>query len=72
MRTCGMASAAMAIVAASSGCFVLLDHDLADGPAEEVVVRREDFAGFLSWAHVGVGDVAAVPARRARPHRLPE
>ena len=44
----------------AAGCFVVLDHDLSGDDAVELVARPADFADFLSWPHVQVGDVAAV------------
>ncbi len=48
------------------GCFVFLDHQLDASDAAEFVATQEDFAGFLSWAHVDVGNAAA-----EAPHEAP-
>lgn len=44
----------------TSSCFVVLDHELSPDDVAEVVARPADFADFLTWPHVEVGDVAAV------------
>ena len=41
-----------------AGCFVVLDHELSSDDESELVARPADFAGFLSWPHVEVGQNA--------------
>lgn len=49
----------LTLVVASSGCFVVLDHELPLDGNGEFVARRDDFAGFSAWPSAVVAETAA-------------
>ena len=64
---CVATRAAIALAAVvtwgTSGCFVVLDHELPLDGTGEHIATRDDFAGFLSWPSAVVAETAA-----AAPH----